>query len=666
MKQNKSKQNFSSITGRNVRKTVIALFSIIICGMAVYIPFTADRSGIGNRKSDAATYYDSVFAKGASLFYKNTDTARTYMLGQYQSIPEKNVYQKMRFLNFIGATYQVQDNYSQAMEYYYQALKLAPESIDSSLLVAIYNNIGYINQKTGNYKMALNFMLKAKNQCREDNMTSSILNNIGIVYLSIGEYDKGETYFREALNSSGKSKDSISMATLLANIGFVLIDKEQSDSAQACFFRSLMIAERIEYNYAIILACNGLGDLFTKTEKLTKAERYHNKARQLAGETNDSYNIAYAVMGLARVEYQKGNTSEALKLNHEASEIADRIGNDMLLYESKKLSSEILEKEGEYEESLKYLREYINLRDKFVNQSSIRQVYNEEITVLNEANKIKQLEIERKELQLSRKNIMVIAVSIVGFLGILGLFFMFRYYKSRQNSKMQGLIIEMNERKSRTVIETEIRERKRVGQELHDGLGQMLSVARLNVSALNPKNIVTKERMQQLVNSALNSIDNAFIELRHISQNLSPTILSTKGLEEAIEEIAKRVNESNKIQTSYEIFGLDNQMDPLVENALYRAVQELINNVIKHAYATKLSVQLVQNEEDIMLILEDNGIGFKAESKIIDMKGSGLHNIKSRIENLHGTIFIDSKKNRGTIISINIPLKSNGYGTIKN
>ncbi len=641
---------------------VLLFLVLIVTVVSINMP------GYQNIKNEegVSQNYDSIFTIGTGLFYTDTDKARNLIMDEYQHLDGKNVRQQMRFLNFIGATYQVQDNYTLAMEYYFKALKLSPETVDSTMMVAIYNNIGYINQKTGNFKTALNFMLKALNSNKKNSIAASILNNIGIVYLSIEEFDKGETYFREALAYSMSARDSISMTTILTNLGFIFMNKEQADSAQYYFNRSLQVANSIDNIYSRILVYNGLGDLFTQTGNYQEAETNHEKARQLAENMNDSYSTAYAVMGLAKIEKLRNNLNNALLLIQEATQIAERINNDLLIYECKKLFSEIYQQAGEFEKSLNYLQEYINLKEKFVNQNTIRQVYNEEITVLNESNKIKQLEIEQQELQLSRKNILVISVLIVFLLGIFGLYIMFMNYRYRQNAKLQNLVIEMNERKSRTSIEAEIQERKRIGQDLHDGLGQMLSVARLNVSALNQKAEVTNERKIRLIESAIYSIDTAFSELRQISHNLSPTILVTKGLEEAVQDIVRRINESNKILIICEIFGLNRQLDNLIENTLYRAVQELTNNAIKHAHATSISIQLVQNEEEITLMIEDNGLGFDLNKERTHAISGGIYNIQSRVENHHGTIFIDSKKNRGTIITITVPLNYVDYATIKN
>jgi signal transduction histidine kinase len=111
------------------------------------------------------------------------------------------------------------------------------------------------------------------------------------------------------------------------------------------------------------------------------------------------------------------------------------------------------------------------------------------------------------------------------------------------------------------------------------------------------------------------------------------------------------------MKVTLETFGLNASLDNLIENTLYRAVQELINNTIKHARATNIYLQLVKSETEITLMVEDNGVGFNMDETYI-LNGGGLSNIRSRVENLSGSIFIDAMANRGTIITIVIPLKN--------
>ncbi len=183
----------------------------------------------------------------------------------------------------------------------------------------------------------------------------------------------------------------------------------------------------------------------------------------------------------------------------------------------------------------------------------------------------------------------------------------------------------------------------------------MLSVARLHISVIQQKKQLSENRKDELLQAAIHSVDEAFDELRNISHNLAPSLLSEKGLMEALKNLADHINQSNQLKMTVESFGIDANLDHLLEHTLYRAIQELLNNAIKHALADSFTVQLIKGEQELTLMVEDNGHGFEL-SELEVQAGGGINNIRSRVENLNGSIFIDSLPGRGTIITIVIPL----------
>jgi signal transduction histidine kinase len=280
-----------------------------------------------------------------------------------------------------------------------------------------------------------------------------------------------------------------------------------------------------------------------------------------------------------------------------------------------------------------------------------------EVDYLNQLNKMQQLELEKKELAISNKNIWLFFLSVIFLMIIGGAYLLYRNYQGKQKVKLQETIIELTKRKSNAALEAEIEERKRIGRELHDSLGYLLSLAGLNASVLQKRKELTEEKRSELLNSLMESINDAFDEVRNISHNLAPSLLSEQGLKGALKNISDRVNQSNRLKMSFDIFGLHHKLHDLVENVLYRTIQEIVNNTIKHADASELFVQIAQDSNQVTLIAEDNGKGFDTEP-LKNKSSFGLLHIKSWIENLNGTIHIDSKTDRGTIISILIPTEN--------
>src|SRR5690606_7230357 len=237
-------------------------------------------------------------------------------------------------------------------------------------------------------------------------------------------------------------------------------------------------------------------------------------------------------------------------------------------------------------------------------------------------------------------------LSLVFLLAFIGLYLAYRNHRHKQKVKLQTTILELTKKKSNAALEAEIQERKRIGQELHDSLGYLLSLAGLHASVLQKRKDITDEKKNELLGSLMESIDDAFEEVRTISHNLAPSLLSEYGLKGALKNISDRINQSSDLKISFDTFGLDKKLDDLVENVLYRTIQEIINNTIKHAEATELFIQIGKDQNQITLMAEDNGKGFDLE-KIKNQDNFGLSHIKSAIENLNGNLYIDSKINRG-------------------
>jgi signal transduction histidine kinase len=150
-------------------------------------------------------------------------------------------------------------------------------------------------------------------------------------------------------------------------------------------------------------------------------------------------------------------------------------------------------------------------------------------------------------------------------------------------------------------------------------------------------------------------LNNAFEELRNISHNLTPFLLKEKGLTESVRDMLVKVENTNNCRVNFEEVGFNERLGSSLETTLYRVIQEVINNIVRHAKASEINFQIIKTEKDLTIMLEDNGIGFEV-LKLKESNGIGIRNIYSRIENLNGTVLIDSAIGRGTIFTLIIPL----------
>jgi signal transduction histidine kinase len=192
-------------------------------------------------------------------------------------------------------------------------------------------------------------------------------------------------------------------------------------------------------------------------------------------------------------------------------------------------------------------------------------------------------------------------------------------------------------------IEGEENERIRIAKELHDGIVQDLSSIYLNLNAGSDDKEATISHLKQTIK-----------EVRGLSHQMMPITLREKGLLLALEELFSRTLPPLSIDYTFDAFGINERLDLKIETSLYRIVQELLNNIIKHSQASEVNCVLRKTEQHILLILEDNGVGI---SNLENKKGIGLESLSSRLEYLNGTLEMSASENEsGLYTKIQIPI----------
>lgn len=607
--------------------------------------------------------YDSLFNAGLALLYSKPDSAKIYGMAALEIEEIKNSSRQIKALNLLGAGYNLESNFTRALDIYHQALEVAVAISDTLGTANIYNNLGIANMKLGNYSEALDYLFQASMLYQTLNQglpNAKASNNIGLIYMEIKNYDKALEHFNEAYRYYLTQNDSLPLSNALTNFGIFYSNTGQVDSAFKYLNKSVEMNELIDNQYGLCVVYIGMANLYQSNNEIDKAIAFFNKSLDYAQKLNHAYQVASAQLGLANAYLKIEDHEHALQHATKAIEIARANNHEKLATDLHNTLSIIYEGMGNHQLALEHFREYVTLEKELINQTKLHQIYNIEIDYLNQSKEIQQLEIQRQELLLSKKNNIIIFIVVAFALIMGGVYLLYLNKIHRREATHQKAITNLTEKKSRAAIEAELQERGRIGQELHDGLGQMLSVARLSISALQQKSSLSEPRRQELLDNAMVSVDKAFYELRDISHNLAPSALADKGLYGALKELSDQVNQSKHIKMNLEAFGLNGGFDTLIENTLYRASQELVTNAIKHAKANVFSMQLVKSENEITLMVEDDGQGFCVD-KTLSLPGGGLNNIRSRVENLNGNIFIDAMEKRGTIVTIVIPIKPKSY-----
>lgn len=200
-------------------------------------------------------------------------------------------------------------------------------------------------------------------------------------------------------------------------------------------------------------------------------------------------------------------------------------------------------------------------------------------------------------------------------------------------------------------------DRMRIARELHDGIGQNLLLLKMSLIK-NYHDILLKTGKESTFNETINSLESTIKELKSILFNLKPSILEEMGLGPSLTSLVNKISDGSNVKGSLNIFGLEKRMDKKLELTLYRIVQEAINNILKHSEATEFSIQLIQKNDMIRILISDDGVGFQSANKKTN-GGLGLINIRERVESYRGNFKIDASPGYGTLLIVEIPLELN-------
>lgn len=387
----------------------------------------------------------------------------------------------------------------------------------------------------------------------------------------------------------------------------------------------------------------------------------YQQAFKISDSLNQINSYVLSASGLSEIYLSQNRPKKAIEILTEVVEKIKNLGKPHYLKEvySKLVESHI--KDDDYVGAYHYKLLEGKLNDSITSEKVQRNVAELEIKY-DSAKKEKELAeqsltIEKRTRQ---KNQILIGLVALGLVTIVLLLFFRKRIRdqkviSKQKASLQeNKILELKQQNKllalQSMIEGQETERFRIAQDLHDSLGGLLSTVKAHFTTI--QNEIAQLEKLNLTGKTNDLIDEACLEVRRISHNMMPQSLSILGLEGALDDAVENLKEQG-YSVTLEINNLP-KLETTKEVVIYRLVQEIFTNIIKHAEAKSILVQLIGHQNEINLLVEDDGKGFDYNTS--DTKGGyGLKNIKSRVEFLNGTINWDSELQKGTTININIP-----------
>jgi two-component system, NarL family, sensor kinase len=520
-----------------------------------------------------------------------------------------------------------QSDFDASVAYQMKAARLIESSQNpdiKNLLPQTYGNIGHNLIAEKQIEKGIEYEKKAlliKNYPNEQRYTVMIHLDITDAYIQLNENTKARSHLDSAVLLN-KSLNNIQVTTLVINTEGVYYNAVNDwPAALTSYLAAYKIADSVKNEYLQSEAGDNVAKMYLKLGNLNEAEKYALESNNIARLLNNFTVAASTYNTLKESAAKKGNFEKAFQFAGLNKLYADSASNN----ESKK--------------------SILNLEAKYQNQKKEK-----EIADLTIANKEKELAVVKRNRLLT-----IGGISAAALLLTIGLFY--------RNSKQQQLLTEKEntlqqeqikflERQQQVVslqsmLNGQETERTRIAKDLHDGLGGLFSTVKMYFSTLKHEQEVLQSN--ELFGKSYELIDTASEEVRRIAHNMMPEVLMKLGLIHALQDMCSNISAGKLLQAKLQWYGMEQRMNASTEIMLYRIVQELLNNIIKHAQASEAIVQFNRDTNRLTVTVEDNGRGFNLQET--DHKNhAGLETVKSRVSYLNGNISIDSKQEVGTTV----------------
>ncbi|MFA6059852.1 MAG: ATP-binding protein [Taibaiella sp.] len=554
----------------------------------------------------------------------------------------------------IGGTFFVKGDYKKAEKYilYSQLLPGLNEYISTNAI----NNLYLIYEGKGDYNLALKYLKKAM-KSKDKNVSSSAYNNYIVLLLKLGRY-KESLYYFDILKTKAKTlKQNRVLAALLCNEASVyssLKDYKKFDSiSEEC----LKICTAYNFEDILIYSYINSGTSYYERGQVNKAVNLFSGIKDSITKLDPEYQMNYHAE-YGKMLYNTGLYNTAIDHLNKGILLASQIGIKTNIEPVYYLAKSYMAL-GNHATASKHLDHYIRLKDSFQNmeiQKSINE-YEVKFRIAEKDNELlnKKLIILSQSNKINSKNMLILS-SVVSFVILLILFFTYHKY-TRQNRLMLKRDLDLAEQKAnvnflKAMIQGEEKERKRIGVELHNGVGSQLTAVNLNLTAFQWKNKHIPE--VDSLNEIITQIQQTAIEVRKTAHNLLPAGIVASGLYHAIKEFTLQFK-NTPVEINISKSGDLDVLNTALSLIVYRILQELISNAIKHAEADQININLKLANNILSATVTDNGKGFDLSH--ITQKGLGIQQIKEQLNLLKGTFKIHTQPLAGTTIYFEVDLK---------
>jgi len=588
----------------------------------------------GNNERDSAEYYYRLAGESAKRI--------KYHEGffEYTSMYARFLYTQLR--------------YRDALEISKQQLALSKQLGRINKTANAYNNMGCQYHALGELTLAANSFIKALKLSETNNDPVNLqkfYSNLSSIFIDLKDKKKSFYYGKKGYDIAVKLGDSTLIGNRLVNLALSEMLNENYENALVHLNQLIEIGTKTGNTFQLMDAYLNIAELYTLKKDYSESIKWYKKTAGLltAGVPAD-YEI-YTFFGLANTHFKLGHYEKANHFFEKNLANAEQCLSKNELKQLFLLGADLKEKLNDPLAALKLRKKYESLSDSILNAGTRQNIHELEVkyqsSVKEQALAHQKLQLVNQQYSLQQKDkqiVWYILIIIILICSVLITYLIFRHRQKAVAAMKKTDILNAR-------LNGEEKERARQAKELHDGVGGVLSAARMHISMLNIE--YQRQDYKETFEKTISLLDTASREVRNISHNLAPEIVLHQGLEKAISAYCARISNRDLFAEYYEMGKLP-KLKPEYELLIYRIIQECVNNIIRHARASKAIVQTSFDDQYnlLELTIEDDGIGY--DPVHIKNGGTGISNLRSRIEALNGKIEIFSKIGQGTSVIIEL------------
>lgn len=523
--------------------------------------------------------------------------------------------EKAKYYNLYARSYFLDNQSDQSYQYYLHAKrffsKLNDQESVASINLALVVLLNTFNSEELDYQPFLDEYIEYAKSQDDAVLLAKAYMQVGKSFIN-SEPTKTIHYFKKSLDYGNQTSDTLMLAKIHHNMG-VLYSEHTPHIDSAFYHYDIALKEYKRQNMVDFMSY-----IFINQASIYKRLGQYNKAIE---------------------NYLKADSLPIKEFRRK---------NKQLLYG---WTSDAYEQNRQYEEALEYLKRHLVFKDSVAEDEKSTKI-------LDIQTKYETEKKEKKNLQLKQNRTWLIAILVVVSLLLLLSYLAFKNQKNKREIESQKLekILKQQELSSiDAMVAGQEKERQRIADDLHDNLGSLLATLKLHFNNLKIKRDRLKEEEDALFAKTDNLIDETYQKVRSMAHVKHAGIRADESLLPSVKNFAAKVSIANKLVIEVIDDGMERRLENTLELTIFRIIQELVTNVIKHANASEATIHLTNRGDTFNILVEDNGVGFNTGT-IKPREGMGLYSIQKRVEFLGGEVTIESVKHNGTSIIIDIPL----------